>query len=92
MYFFNLRSQNQIVQSQSEELPDNEAAWREATARIGELLRDLNDEKTQEFEFEVTDALKNRLYVISISSYEFAQPGRCPRDVPSRAEGVATSA
>ena len=50
------------------ELPDAQAAWREATVTAGQIIQDLNGRLRPDrgWRIEVTDEFANRLYVIHL--------------------------
>jgi hypothetical protein len=56
--------------SVGEELEGDEAAWKEATVYAGELFKDFDGRLTpgQEWRLVVSDANRNQLYVIHITS------------------------
>src|SRR3954464_359931 len=72
-YFFNVRYGRQAQPAEGEECPDKDAAWEAATIRAGTFLRQWggNLKPGEECEIEVTDELKNRVYLITINSHEF---------------------
>ena len=41
-YFFNVHNVEPTVDDLGEELPDDEAAWKEATSYAGELFKDID--------------------------------------------------
>jgi hypothetical protein len=53
-----------------EELPDQRAAWKEATVTAGQLLQSLDGklQPDQDWRMEVTDEFANPLYVIHVSA------------------------
>ena len=67
-YFFNIRHERSGDDTEGEELPDQNAAWREATSMAAELLRDIDGKLRpgQDVQLVVTDEFRNRLYVIRI--------------------------
>jgi hypothetical protein len=69
-YFFNMRGVRPSIDQEGEELPDDEAAWQEATIIAGELFRDIDGKfrPGQELALEVTDDQRNPLYMISIGA------------------------
>lgn len=69
-FFFNVyngTSYNDIV---GDELPNNEAAWAEATTIAGQLLRDLDGKLKpgQKLSIRVTDEANKPLYAIRIET------------------------
>jgi hypothetical protein len=71
-YFFNIDGVSRSPDEEGEELPNNDAAWNEATAIAGELFRNGDGEfrPGQEWELEVTDDQRKRLDTIRISAQE----------------------
>jgi hypothetical protein len=57
-YFFNVHGERSAPDQVDEELPNNEAAWHEATLIAGELFKEIdgNFRPGQEWSLEVTDA------------------------------------
>ena len=69
-YFFNVYHEASEKDEIGEELPDQHAAWREATVTAGQMLQSL-DGKLQpglDWRMEVTDEFANTLYVINVSA------------------------
>jgi hypothetical protein len=71
-YYFNVHHEGSRLDTEGEELPTNEAAWREATIVAGELFRNMDGkfQPAQEWRLEVTDERRNPLYVIRIYAEE----------------------
>jgi hypothetical protein len=71
-YFFNVRHERQSIDTEGEELPDNEAAWREATVVAGELFRNMEGklQPGQEWRLEVTDERRNPIYMLRVYAEE----------------------
>ena len=69
-YFFNVHDVQPSTDSLGEELPDDEAAWKEATTHAGELFRDIDSKfrPGQEWSLELTDEARRPLYFIHIGS------------------------
>jgi hypothetical protein len=69
-YFFHVHGVRPCRDEVGEELPDDEAAWAEATITAGELFRDIDGQfqPNQEWTLEVTDADGRSLYFINISA------------------------
>ena len=67
-YFFNVLYNRAELDEQGEDLPDAQAAWREATKTAGQILRDLDGglRPGQEWRLEVTDENAKRLYVLRV--------------------------
>jgi hypothetical protein len=53
-----------------EELPNDEAAWREATTTAGEIFKNVDGKMRpgQEWELDVTDQNRNPLFLIHITT------------------------
>ena len=64
-----LDSVEEILDEEGYELADRPAAWAEATAAAGEMIRDLDGKLKpgQDWRLEVTDENKNPVYVINVS-------------------------
>ena len=71
-YFFNIHGVRQSPDEEGEELPNDEAAWTEATIIAGELFRDIDGKfrPGQDWALEVTDDQRKPLYRIQISAQE----------------------
>jgi len=69
-YFFHVHGVRRSHDDEGEELPDDHAAWVEATIITGELFRDIDGkfQPGQEWGLEVTDAQRKSLYFINISA------------------------
>jgi len=69
-YFFNIHGTRARPDEEGEELPDNEAAWHEATIIAGEIFRDIDGKfrPGQDWSLEVTDEQRKPLYTIEISA------------------------
>ncbi len=69
-YFFNVHNVEPTVDDLGEELPDDEAAWKEATGYAGELFKDIDGRfrPGQQWSVEVKDAARNPLFEIHIRS------------------------
>jgi hypothetical protein len=69
-YFFNVYHDRAELDEQDEELPDMQAAWREATMTAGQIIQDLDGKLRpgKEWRLEVTDEFSNPLYVIHVSA------------------------
>jgi hypothetical protein len=72
-YFFNVHGVRKSTDELGEELPNDQAAWVEATIIAGELFRDINGkfQPGQEWTLEVTDAERRSLYSINISAKKY---------------------
>ncbi len=71
-YFFNVHDESSNLDTEGKELPNNEAAWREATIVAGELFRNIDGKfrPGQEWRLEVTDERRNPLYIIRLYAEE----------------------
>jgi hypothetical protein len=71
-YFFNIYHETSNIDSVGEELPDDQAAWREATIITGELVRELDGRfrPGQQWRLEVLDEIKELLYVIWLTGHQ----------------------
>ena len=69
-YFFNVYYDRAELDEEGEELPDMQAAWREATMTAGQIIQDLDGKfrPGKEWRLEVTDEFANPLYVIYVSA------------------------
>ena len=69
-YFFNMHGVRPSQDEKGEELPDDEAAWHEATLVAGEIFKDIDGKfrPDQEWSLEVADEQGAPLYSICISS------------------------
>ena len=59
--------QRPALDEEGEELPNGQAAWREATMTAGQIITTSG----VEWRMEVTDAFTNRLYVIKLHVEKF---------------------
>jgi hypothetical protein len=68
-HFFNIKGAASNPDMVGEELPNDEAAWHEATLIAGELFKDIKGKfrPGQEWSLEVTDERRNSLYYIRVS-------------------------
>src|SRR3954451_8436023 len=69
-YFFHTHGLQPSEDDRGEVLPDDEAAWHEATLVAGEIFKDIDGKfrPEQEWCLEVTDAQRKPLYAIRINS------------------------
>ena len=69
-YFFNVHDVEPSTDETGEDLPDDEAAWKEATLFAGELFKDIDGRfrPGQQWSLEVTDHAGRTLYRIFIGS------------------------
>ena len=69
-YFFNVHNIPPKIDDIGEELPNDEAAWREATVYAGEVLKDVDGRirPGEDWAFEVTDQNQSQLFSIRIST------------------------
>jgi hypothetical protein len=67
-YFFNVYHERAELDEEGEELPDLQAAWREATVTAGQIIQDLDGRLRpgRDWRMEVTDEFANPLYVIHV--------------------------
>ena len=67
-YFFNIHHDRERHDTEGVELPDADAAWREATLAAGELIKEIDGDLRpgQEWRLEVTDEQQKRLYLIRV--------------------------
>jgi hypothetical protein len=70
LYFFNIHHERSDFDSVGEELPNKQAAWKEATVVAGRILQGLDGrlQPGRDWEMEVTDEFANPLYVIRVSA------------------------
>jgi hypothetical protein len=71
-YFFNIHHEGSGPDVEGEELPNDEAAWLEATLLARELFKETDGKfrPGQEWSVEVTDERRNPLYFIRVSAEE----------------------
>ena len=71
-YFFNIHGAHPSPDEEGDELPDNEAAWREATVIVGELFKNIDGKfrPGEEWALEVADDQRKPLYLIRINAQE----------------------
>ena len=67
-YFFNVYHERIELDEEGEELPDVQAAWREATVTAGQIIQELDGRLRPgaDWRMEVTDEFANPLYVIHV--------------------------
>ena len=67
-YFFNVYHERAELDEEGEELPDLQAAWREATVTAGQIIQDLDGRLRpgRDWRMEVTDESATPLYVIHV--------------------------
>ena len=68
-YFFNVYHERAELDEEGEELPDLQAAWREATITAGQIIQDLDGRLRpggKDWRMEVTDESANPIYVIHV--------------------------
>ena len=72
-FFFNVRYDGDRQDTEGEELPDADAAWREATIVAGEVFKDIDGRfrPGQELQLEVTDEQRKPLYLIRVTAEKF---------------------
>jgi hypothetical protein len=69
-YFFNIHHDKTDTDLWGEELPDRNAAWIEAAATAGQMLRDNMDaiRTGRDWKMEVTDEFRNPLFLLQITA------------------------
>jgi hypothetical protein len=69
-YFFHTHGLQPSHDDSGQQLPDDEAAWHEATLVAGEIFKDIDGKfrPEQEWSLEVTDDQRKPLYAIFINS------------------------
>jgi hypothetical protein len=69
-YFFNVHHERSDADEIGEELPDQQAAWREATITAGQLLQGLGGrlQPGRDWRLEVTDERADTLFLICVSA------------------------
>ncbi|OKO72751.1 hypothetical protein [Bradyrhizobium sp. NAS96.2] len=67
-YFFHIHHGVRNADENGEDLPDNDAAWKEATITAGRLLQDLDGTLKPDLEWrmEVTDEAGNIIWVLRL--------------------------
>jgi hypothetical protein len=67
-YFFHIHHNGAQMDRDGEELPDKDAAWKEATLTAGQMLQSIDGrlEPGHDWRMEVTDEFANPLYVIRV--------------------------
>lgn len=67
-YFFTVRNVPPSPDTVEQDLPSDEAAWREATREAGEIFKELDGRirPNQEWALEVTDEARKPLFLIHI--------------------------
>jgi hypothetical protein len=68
LYFFNIHHERAELDSVGEELPNKQAAWKEATVTAGRMLQGIDGKLKPglDWRMEVTDEFANPLYVIRV--------------------------
>jgi hypothetical protein len=69
-YFFDVHHDRAQIDEQGEELPDQHAAWREATIIAGRILQDIDGrlKPGHGWRMDVTDEFRNTLFVLHITA------------------------
>jgi hypothetical protein len=69
-YFFDVHHERAQIDEQGEELPDQHAAWREATIIAGRILQDIDGrlKPGHDWRMDVTDEFRNTLFVLHITA------------------------
>jgi hypothetical protein len=82
-YYFNIHNVTPSTDDVGEELPDNEAAWRQATIVAGEIFKDMDGKfrPGHDWVLEVTGEARKPIYVIKM------KPGRSS-EAASPTDGV----
>lgn len=69
-YFFHVHNVEPSIDTQGEELPDDEAAWREATSYAGALFKDIDGRfrPGQDWSLEVVNETRKPIFFIHVGS------------------------
>jgi hypothetical protein len=69
-YFFHIYHDTSQPDFVGEELPDQHAAWKEATVTAGQMIQNIDGrlKAGHDWKMEVTDEFANVLYVIQVSA------------------------
>ena len=69
-YYFDVHHLSASIDDLGEELPDNEAAWRQATVIAGEIFKDIDGRfrPGQNWALEVTDEARKPIYLVVIEA------------------------
>ena len=69
-YYFNITGSHPSADGIGDELPNDEAAWKEATTAAGEMFKDIDGKfrPDEEWSLEVTDDQRNPIYTIHITA------------------------
>jgi hypothetical protein len=69
-YFFDVHGTNPALDEVGEDLPDDEAAWKQATVTAGEIFKDVDGKfrPGQEWSLDVSDEKRRPLYSIVIQA------------------------
>jgi len=69
-YYFHVHHGQTELDREGEELPDEHAAWREATVTAGQILQGLDGKlrPQEDWSMEVVDEFQNPLYTLRISA------------------------
>jgi hypothetical protein len=67
-YFFHIFHERTEIDREGEELPDKQAAWKEATVTAGQMLQGIDGKLVpgRDWRMEVSDDFQNTLYVLHI--------------------------
>jgi hypothetical protein len=70
LYFFDIHHGKTDIDLHGEDLPDANAAWKEATVIAGDILKNIDGSLTPEHDWrmEVTDEFRNPLFVLHIAA------------------------
>jgi hypothetical protein len=68
-YFFHVTHEGTNTDHEGEELPDEHAAWKEATVTAGQILQSIDGKLKpgREWRMEVADEFQNTLFVLHIN-------------------------
>jgi Domain of unknown function (DUF6894) len=69
-YFFDVHDNSPSLEEVGEELPNDEAAWHEATITAGEIFKNIDGKirPGQKWSLDVADQNRNPLFLIRIST------------------------
>ncbi|MCK1491932.1 hypothetical protein IVA98_07935 [Bradyrhizobium sp. 160] len=69
-YYFNVTHDHTEIDRVGEELPDKQAAWKEATVMAGQTLQGIDGKLLpgREWRMEVTDEFRNTLFILHINA------------------------
>jgi hypothetical protein len=69
-YFFDIHHDVIQIDREGEELPDQHAAWKEATVMAGQILQGLDGrlKPGHDWRMDVTDEFRNTLFILHIAA------------------------